>query len=326
MKRATQWAVCVAIISILMHHSLLAQSKAARPVGCKQCHECEIPTKLNPCLKKCPRDRMVTAHPSADSGPAIVTLNSLTGTPDVYEPVKFDHRGHAHMSDMSGGCAQCHHYNLTGDVLACKACHAVGASSKNVDLSKPNLKGAYHRQCVNCHRESGLETTCDGVCHRPKSANSAAVAEARPEKAAVHVMKPDRLVFESANADAKTVTFYHSDHTERFGLACSSCHTNERCSTCHRSDAASAKPLNHLEGGHDRCSTCHTVTENCEKCHGTTPSRGSTMHKRQNLISEGSIPHSHAAAATRTELNTKDSLQHARLVMRAGNQVRSIMQ
>ncbi len=271
MKRAIQYAASLLILLIVVHSSLVAQTASSRDAGCKECHECEIPTKLNPCLKKCPRGQMVTVHHSADAGPVNVTLNRITGSPDVYEPVQFAHRAHAKMSEMSGGCAQCHHYNLAGAVLACRTCHAVNTASKNADLSKPGLKGAYHRQCVNCHRESGLGTKCDGDCHHAKSAAATTPGEVRPQRAGVHVVKPDRLVFESGNADAKTVSFYHSDHADRFGLACSSCHANERCAKCHRGEGASTKPIDHLEGGHDRCSACHSVTENCQKCHDAKP-------------------------------------------------------
>ena len=271
MKRVTQCGASLVILLMAVQYSLNAQTAGSRDTGCKECHECEIPTKLNPCLKKCPRDHMITVHHSADSGPVDVLLNRIEGSPDVYEPVKFAHRSHAKMSEMSGGCARCHHYNLTGAVLACRTCHAVNSQLKNADLSKPGLKGAYHRQCVNCHRESGLDTKCDGSCHRSKSAMAANPGEDRNRKEAVQVVKPDRLVFQSGNEDAKTVTFYHNDHADRFGLACSSCHVNEPCSKCHKGQGASTKPIEHLQGGHDRCSACHSVTENCDKCHSKQP-------------------------------------------------------
>lgn len=271
MKRAIGSAASLIIFLLLIHHSLLAQSTSSRGTGCRECHECEIPTKLNPCLKKCPRGQMITVHHSANAGPVDVILNSIKGSPDVYEPVKFAHRAHAKMSEMSGGCVLCHHYNLTGDVLACRECHTVDATSKNADLSKPGLKGAYHRQCVNCHRESGLDTKCDGSCHRAKSSTVTNPSDVRDHIISVQVVKPDRLVVQSANEDAKTVTFYHSDHADRFGLACSSCHANEPCSKCHRGEGATTKPIEHLQGGHDRCSACHSVTENCDQCHAKQP-------------------------------------------------------
>lgn len=286
MKRVTQRVILAATLLIAMHYALYAQSAGSRDTGCGECHDCEIPTKLNPCLKKCPRERMITVHNSADAGPVDVVMNRIEGSPDVYEPVKFAHRAHAKMSEMSGGCARCHHYNLTGAVLACRTCHAVATQSKNADLSKPGLKGAYHRQCVNCHRESGLDTNCDGSCHRAKSSIAANPNGGRKTKAAVQVVKPDRFVLQSANEDAKTVTFFHNDHADRFGLACSACHTNEPCSTCHKGENASKKPVEHLQGGHDRCSACHTVTEQCEKCHDKQP-RARFDHARKTQFDLG---------------------------------------
>lgn len=270
MKRANPILICLIGAMLLLNYSARAQSSGSRDLGCKECHECDLPTKMNPCLKKCPRGQMITVHHSADAGPTIVTLDRVSGAPDVYEPVKFDHREHAKMSEMSGGCIQCHHYNLTGAILACRTCHEVAAPSKNADLSKPGLKGAYHRRCVNCHRESGLDTKCDGSCHHAKSATTHAVAEGSA-KPVSRIARPDQFVLQSANEGAKTVTFSHSDHTDRFGLVCSSCHANERCSKCHKPEGAAPMPVTHLEGGHDRCSACHAVDDNCAKCHGKQP-------------------------------------------------------
>jgi len=271
MKRAIRIAVCLISATIVMHASIWAQTSNPRDLGCKQCHECDLPTKSNPCLKACPRGQMITVHHSAEAGPAIVTLDKVTGSPDVYEPVKFDHREHAKMSEMSGGCVQCHHYNLSGNVLACRTCHDVNTASKDADLSKPGLKGAYHRRCVNCHRESGLDTKCDGSCHHAKSAAGARTTEVSVTKPVSRISRPDRFVFQSSTEDVKPVSFSHSDHTDRFGLVCSSCHADERCSKCHKPEGTAATPAAHLEGGHDRCSACHSVTDNCAKCHGNKP-------------------------------------------------------
>jgi hypothetical protein len=280
MRRSIQRAASLIALLMTIHLALNAQSSVLRGSGCKECHECDIPTKLNPCLKACPRGQMVSGRHSPDSGPADVVMNEVTGNPDVYEPVHFAHRTHANMSEMSGGCARCHHYNLTGAVLACKACHEPGQASKTSDLSKPSLKGAYHRQCVNCHRESGLDTKCDGSCHRAKSTASKAPQGGSDLRHEPRVTRPDRFVYQSTYAGGKTVTFFHNDHSGRFGLECSSCHVNEPCSTCHQGEGAPTKPAEHLQGGHDRCSACHSVTENCTKCHDNQP-RAQFDHARK---------------------------------------------
>ena len=283
MKRVIQHLALAVFLALSIHCAVNAQTSVSRDSGCKECHECEIPTKLNPCLKKCPRGQMVTVHHSADASPAEVILDKVEGGPDVYEPVTFAHRAHAKMAEMSGGCAQCHHYNLSGSVLACRSCHATATISKNSDLSKPTLKGAYHRQCVNCHRESGVDTKCDGACHRVKSEAGKPFSVIHNE---VHVAKPDRIVVESSNEQAKFVTFFHNDHADRFGIACATCHKNESCSSCHKNDPGAGKPVEHIEGGHDRCSACHSVTEKCEQCHDKQP-RERFDHARQTSFDLG---------------------------------------
>lgn len=271
MNRSTYLATTLIVLWIVIQHSLNAQTQNSRNEGCKQCHECDVPTKLNPCLKKCPREQMVTPHHLTETGPDAVTMNKVPGTPDVYKPVQFSHRAHAKKPEMSGGCALCHHYNPAGPVLACRVCHAADTPTKNSDLSKPGLQGAYHRQCVNCHRESGLDTSCDGECHRANSASPTDPKGVHQHKTDVHVAKPDRYVFESGNPSAKVVTFFHSDHADRFGLACSTCHAKDKCSKCHQGEAAPPHAITHLEGGHDRCSSCHSVKENCSMCHDSKP-------------------------------------------------------
>jgi hypothetical protein len=269
MKRVNHFFACLATVAIVGNHALIAQTSSARDPGCLACHACEVPTKVNPCLKKCPRDEMVTVHHSAEAAPEKIVLNKLEGSAALYEPVSFAHRAHAEMSEMSGNCVLCHHYNRPGAVLGCSECHATEIASKSADLSKPSLKGAYHRECMKCHQECGLSTDCES-CHAPKAGTSAAAPERRTPGATVHPTKPGRLVIETANDDGKLVTFFHDDHAGRFGLACSSCHTDERCAQCHKA-AASATPIVHITGGHDRCAPCHSVDDNCGFCHSNQP-------------------------------------------------------
>ena len=54
---------------------------------------------------------------------------------------------------------------LLGPILKCSSCHE--SSRKREDVSIPDLKGAYHRQCMDCHREWSHETGCNS-CHTPK--------------------------------------------------------------------------------------------------------------------------------------------------------------
>jgi len=270
MNRAKQFSACLVTLLFVGNHALMAQTSSVRESGCLVCHKCEVPTKVNPCLKECPRGQMVTVHHSADAAPEKIVLNRLVSSAALYQPVLFVHRTHAQMSEMSGNCVLCHHYNRPGAVLACSECHAAQALSKDADLSKPTLKGAYHRQCMKCHQECGLGSDCES-CHMPKEKTSTASPGVRKPGGEIHPTKPGRIVIETAFDDGKFVTFYHDDHTDRFGLACSSCHTDERCAHCHRPDLGSAKPIEHVEGGHDRCSPCHSVEVNCGRCHTEQP-------------------------------------------------------
>ncbi|MBF8294899.1 MAG: hypothetical protein HW389_1444 [Bacteroidetes bacterium] len=274
MKLIEQFSAYLVIALFLVNLHAIAQTSGKRTNGCLACHTTEIPTKADPSLKKCPRADMVTVHASADTGPDKIVLQKITGSPDLYEPVLFDHMAHAKMSEMSGNCVLCHHYNPPGSVLACSECHMSETSSKSADLSKPGLKGAYHRQCINCHRESGLAATQCKSCHSAKADASTPSRTTQKATAEVSVTRPTRLVFNTSYDDGKVVTFYHNDHTDRFRLACSACHTNERCSGCHKPAGAFAKQAARVVGGHDRCSPCHSVDGNCSRCHDKEPRPG----------------------------------------------------
>jgi len=77
-----------------------------------------------------------------------------------------------HTNDMAL-CAGCHHYSPLEPkkpVPACRTCH----DEKTADASgRPDLMGAYHQQCLGCHRQTGgteekIPQTCDG-CHAYKT-------------------------------------------------------------------------------------------------------------------------------------------------------------
>src|SRR3954471_5536178 len=100
-----------------------------------------------------------------DRAPPLVVMNELEA---LYEPVPFDHQSHAKMSEMWDGCETCHHRKpnpatrpvdlpatrTQSDAAAIPKCsHCHEASAEGVDLRRPSLKAAYHRQCLNCHRE-----------------------------------------------------------------------------------------------------------------------------------------------------------------------------
>lgn len=134
-----------------------------------------------------------------ETGPDSVVLGSLS---ELYEPVQFKHAMHVDL--VEGKCAKCHHHT-TGAVpleARCKQCHKGGVdvgvyacrdchSSKRFEadylgslaanpqlyhLDKPGLKGAIHRNCLNCHTENGGPSGCQD-CH-PRTKKGDAVFRA----------------------------------------------------------------------------------------------------------------------------------------------------
>lgn len=125
--------------------------------------------------------------------PGKVLLGSLA---DKHGPVNFDHEKHV---GMAGSCDECHHQHGGAQAPSCGGCHTVDAASfrKNVHLGRirpcrechpasydagkldrPTLSAAYHRACIQCHREVGSVGTdpkgCAEMCHE-----SSAQARAR---------------------------------------------------------------------------------------------------------------------------------------------------
>jgi hypothetical protein len=245
-----------------------------------------------------------TAHTQpAAMGPDRVMLNALES---LYEPVPFDHRAHAGMAEMWGGCTTCHHrspdpttrpaeaevihfkiQDAVVQVPACKSCHEVSGSAE--DIRMPNLKGAYHRQCLNCHREWMHGNACV-ICHKPKGKLAAQPAPAPPPTVDDIVGRMHPPIPEPAEKTYKTrytpvdgpnVLFRHKEHTAGFGLKCVNCHHDDNCSHCHAPGAESKtgtqgpmKPGKTWRASHAPCMSCHKK-DRCQHCHyqddGTPP-------------------------------------------------------
>jgi hypothetical protein len=247
-------------------------------IDCKSCHLCEYPTKNDPCLNPCPRNEMVSIYHSPSEGPVVVKMDDIKGD---YGKVVFSHKLHAEMSNMSGGCSSCHHYNTTGPVLKCKTCHSV--TRKREELTKPDLEAAYHRQCVNCHRQWERKTDCK-ACHITKAEEADALAvkmenEFR-QKSHPPLKEPMKVVYDTKYEKGKIVTFFHDEHTRLFNAECTSCHQDENCIKCHDvklkglrehdRPSLSVKANKSFEDHHQPCVKCHEQSE-CQKCHKSEP-------------------------------------------------------
>lgn len=239
---------------------------------CSTCHSCDIPTKENPCIKVCPRESMIRIDQPATDAPKIFVIDKIRET-DIYAAVKFSHLTHAEMSGLAGGCRTCHHYNPPGNVIGCSDCHE--SSRKRTDISKPDLKGAYHQQCMNCHRAWSGSTNCT-VCHELKGKEKSQTAVVSNNGKRIHpeIKTPDKISFATKTKQGKLVTFYHNEHINLFNLECSDCHSNESCIKCHAADkTTSAKKISE-KVKHKKCSSCHNTAANCSSCHSNSEAGG----------------------------------------------------
>lgn len=263
--------VCVIAQSTQSH------SPAAMQLGCSACHTCDKPTTDEPCLINCPRVKAVkeSAPHKLEEGPDSVSLGRLSA---IYGPARFDHKQHAQMSRMGGDCATCHHYSPEGRIPPCSECHDGGTNESS--LGMPSLKGAFHRQCLSCHREWSHETSCN-VCHLPIEGSTLAAQVDTTDIIGIEhppIVAPDVKVYQTPYNPAPTVTFFHQDHVDLFGLRCVDCHKQENCGSCH--DAQKPVVMTRTPSevhavcndchSEDACGTCHDVTERSAFTHAST--------------------------------------------------------
>lgn len=246
-------------------------------LNCTECHTCDVPTTRVPCLKSCPRGVMVhqTSEHQLGEAPDKIVLDDLV---DIYKSVHFDHKLHAQMAEMGGDCATCHHYSPPGHIPPCRECHSPDLES--TDLQKPNLKGAYHRQCLACHAEWSHETKCV-VCHVPN--NSGDVPEGTEDptdimgKSHPVITVPMKRVYQTDEKAGPIVTFQHKEHIDLFGFRCVDCHRKENCSNCHDLQQTNKTPKTQEEI-HAICNDCH-ISDKCTKCHDTKERPGFSHNK-----------------------------------------------
>ncbi|HOD66029.1 MAG TPA: cytochrome c3 family protein [candidate division Zixibacteria bacterium] len=244
----------------------------ATNLDCTQCHDCAEPRPGSSCLKPCPSHTMthMTAKHQLSEAPETLLLDRLAAQ---YRPVTFNHKRHASMAEMGNDCATCHHFSPPGRIPPCAECH--GEESTAANLRQPSLKGAYHRQCLSCHREWSHDTKCV-VCHLP--ADLAGVPADRVDSTDIMgvphpiITVPEKRVYQTPYSEGPVVTFYHDEHIDLFDLACANCHKKENCSYCHDLEQP-ARFAKSQEEVHGICNDCHR-DDPCRRCHDTSERPG----------------------------------------------------
>lgn len=267
------WAVAVATLAmcgilVLGWRATAASDtkKQVSPEDCSQCHDCEFPSKSEPCLKEvCPRHKaMSNLKPSL--GPSTVVLDELE---NLYEPVVFNHRAHAQMTEFKGGCETCHHFSPPDTPHpACKNCHPTGIQHE--DIAQPGLKGAYHRNCMKCHQEWDKDTACE-VCHAKKTEGAQPTSLVHRESHYKPIELKELILFSTPYAKGDQVPFHHRNHSQLYEQDCSECHQQQSCTRCHV-QGQELHPMGQPEETdlHDTCFRCHDQ-EKCDNCHGRKP-------------------------------------------------------
>lgn len=145
--------------------------------ACKACHSGPQPAlaKLTEPPPAAQPLGMPTLPAASEDFPTEVVIDTLA---DQYQPSKLPHREivetlsknriksalvtRFHDTTQAVPCSGCHHRSPHGErPPPCRACHT-DASHPTKDL--PSLVAAYHRQCIGCHQQMGLETGCT-TCH-----------------------------------------------------------------------------------------------------------------------------------------------------------------
>jgi hypothetical protein len=72
--------------------------------------------------------------------------------------------------DAEVGCSGCHHHSPVGErPPRCAACHGeVGDPTRD----RPDLKAAYHRQCIECHEQMNIKAVGCTDCHAVREVTS----------------------------------------------------------------------------------------------------------------------------------------------------------
>ncbi|MBR5050035.1 MAG: Nine-heme cytochrome C [Desulfovibrio sp.] len=130
----------------------------------------------------------------ATLGPAKAVIDAIA---NEYEPCVFNHKRHmaslmenikdsklaaAFHTQPETLCATCHHHSpLSLTPPKCVSCHPV--SIDRMQPARPQLKAAYHLQCMGCHKGMDVKRPVNTSCTSCHKAKAPAAAEAPAEAA-----------------------------------------------------------------------------------------------------------------------------------------------
>lgn len=196
----------------------------------------------------------------------------------IFYPVKFPHRAHSHIAPQGVKCTNCHHFADDGVFDPCADCHTNDPADFSDDL--PTLFSAYHRVCVNCHRQWEPDNVCSSCHLNPEKAILGKTTDV--EKTTRPTPRgPDILQFNTPKSVNPVVTFRHRQHSETFRFACVTCHENQDCVKCHAYKGPATPTLvTKLAEHHNPCSKCHATDDktNCKQCHQKAPTEHGFTH------------------------------------------------
>ncbi len=231
--------------------------------------------RRDPALRACPRLADQGVPLGRTRRPPTMTLGTRGRK---YGPVTFSHRdsrpdgrdrqGMQRLPSLRPGAARSRSARRATPRRACAT-----------DLSKPDVQAAMHRQCLECHRDWNARTSAPAATSSRAGRPVRRGAPRRRMKSPTPTA-PARVVYETTAAEGKTVTFFHNDHAQRFGLECADCHQQEACATCHGAKAARAGRSGDADAAdapgsppaprRTRAARPATRTAECATCHTDT--------------------------------------------------------
>ncbi len=166
-------------------HFFLSKQNQNKDTSCLLCHM-KPPSDSSASDEKILTEKMINSRAKKNKTyneqdiPKTVVIKLMS---NKYEPAEFPHRlivktllksmkgntlsGYFH-SEEGTLCQGCHHNSPAANKPpACVSCHGVRGNEN--DLFKPGIMGAYHIQCIGCHREIKIDKTSCTDCHKKKA-------------------------------------------------------------------------------------------------------------------------------------------------------------